>query len=268
MAEDAKSKIDEATEKAYAEAAAAVKPAPKPEEPAAATADAKPAEPIAAAPVKPAAIKKAVAPKAKPKIAAEKKVAAKKTVAAKTKAAPKKKIAAKAKPKKVAAKKVAPATKTPTLTELKDKIMATTKTKDFTKTVKEAAADVQSKLKAAYDKGSEYFSEATEFNKANVEALVESGKIVAGAAQEMGREAVADVKTVFETMTADAKKMAAVKSPTELFQLQGELARRNFDALVAYNSKSTEKMIKLANDAFAPVSSRISVAAEKLSKAA
>ena len=84
----------------------------------------------------------------------------------------------------------------------------------------------------------------------------------------MGREAVEEGKSAFETLTADAKKMAAIKSPTELFQLQGELARRNFDAMVAFSSKSTEKMIKLSNDAFAPISSRMSLAAEKISKVA
>ena len=127
---------------------------------------------------------------------------------------------------------------------------------------------MQTKLKAAYDKGSAYVAEATEFNKANVEALVESGKVLAGAAQEMGREAVEDTKTVFETLTADAKKMAAVKSPTELVQLQGELARRNFDAAVSFGSKNTEALVKLYNEAFAPISSRASVAAEKIRKAA
>ena len=246
MADEAKRKIDLATEKAAAEA-----PAVKAE------AKAPAAKPAAKKVAKKTAAKKPVAKKAKLKSTTAKKVVAKKTVAAKTAA-----------PKKVAAPKAAPKTKTPTITDLKDKIMAKTNTTDFTKSVKEAAADVQARLKAAYDKGSEFVSEATEFNKANVEALVESGKIFAGAVQEMGREAVAETKTVFETVTTDAKKMAAVKSPTELFQLQGEIARRNFDAVVAYNSKNTEKLIKLANDAFAPISSRMSVAAEKISKAA
>ena len=263
MADQAKSKIDEATEKAYAEAAAvAVKAEPKVEAPVVAAAEAKkPAKRVATKTAKPApsrktAVRKSVARKAAaPKKAVKK--AVKKTVTAR-----------KAAPKTVAASLPAPAFKTPTLTELKDKIMSKTNTTDFTKSVKEAAADVQSRLKAAYDKGSEFVAEATEFNKANVEALVESGKVLAGAAQERGREAVENTKSAFATVSADAKKLAAVKSPTELFQLQGELARRNFDAMVAYGSQNTEKLIKLANDAFAPISSRMSVAAEKFSKAA
>ena len=87
-------------------------------------------------------------------------------------------------------------------------------------------------------------------------------------AQDLMRSDVETGKTVVETVTADVKKMAAVKSPTELMQLQGELARRNFDAVVSYGSKRTEEVVKLYNDAFAPISSRMSVAAEKISKAA
>jgi len=44
--------------------------------------------------------------------------------------------------------------------------------------------------------------------------------------------------------------------------------RRNFDALVSFGSKRTEAWVKLTNDAFAPISNRVSVAAEKISKAA
>ena len=71
-----------------------------------------------------------------------------------------------------------------------------------------------------------------------------------------------------KTGTEDAKKMAAVKSPTELMQLQGELARRNFDAVVSFGSQRTEAWVKLYNDAFAPISNRVSVATEKMTKAA
>jgi hypothetical protein len=59
-----------------------------------------------------------------------------------------------------------------------------------------------------------------------------------------------------------------VKSPTEFVQLQGKLVSRNFDATVAQFSKTTEAWVKLANDTFAPISNRVSVAMEKVRKAA
>ena len=139
---------------------------------------------------------------------------------------------------------------------------------DYTATAKDMAAQMQTRAKAAFEKGGEMTSQVTDFHKGNIEALVESGKILASGMQDMGRTYVEEAKTAADTVQDDVKKMAAIKSPTEFFQLQGEIARRNFDAMVATTSKNTEMMMKLVNEAFAPISSRASVATEKFSKAA
>lgn len=232
--ETAVAKIDAAAEQAYAEAATKVEKAP--------------------AVKKAAALKKPVA----------KKLAAKKT------AAPKKPAVKTAAAKKTA--KVAAAPSTNPVIKLKDTIMATAKNTDIAGTAKEMLADVQARAKTAattaYAKTAELAGEAGEFGKANVEAVVESGKIFFAGAQNIVRSDIETGKTMIETVTEDAKKVAAVKSPTELFQLQGEIARRNFDALVSFGSKRTEAWVKLYNDSFAPISNRVSVAAEKISKAA
>jgi hypothetical protein len=156
----------------------------------------------------------------------------------------------------------------PTITELKEKIMATAKTNDFTKPVADAIGEIQTRAKAAYEKGTEALTEATEFAKGNVEAVVESGKILAAGAQDLGKSYVEEAKSAYETLTGDLKEIAAIKSPTELFQLQGKIMRRNFDALVSTGSKNTEAFVKLANDTFAPISGRVNLAAEKLAKVA
>jgi phasin family protein len=155
-----------------------------------------------------------------------------------------------------------------TVSELKEKIMATAKTADFTKPFADAISDAQSKAKAAYDQSAAFAAEATEFAKGNVEAVVESTKVYAAGVQDLGKTYAEEAKAAFETLTADVKELAAVKSPAELFQLQARLARRNFDALVAYSSKSTDAVSKLATEAFAPISGRLSLAAEKIAKAA
>jgi phasin family protein len=134
--------------------------------------------------------------------------------------------------------------------------------------VTDAVTEIQTRAKVAYEKGTETLSEATEFAKGNVEALVESGKILAAGAQDLGKGYIEEAKSAYETLSADLKEMAAIKSPTELFQLQGKIARRNFDAFVATGSKTTEAVIKLASDSFAPISGRVNLAAEKLAKVA
>ena len=133
---------------------------------------------------------------------------------------------------------------------------------------KEVASDMQNRMSSAYQKSTEMTSEAVEFQKGNVEAMVESSRILVSGMQDMGRTYVEEARTAAEAMQDDVRKMAAIKSPTELFQLQGEIARRSFDAMVATASKNTEAMIKLTNEAFAPMSNRMSLAAEKVAKVA
>lgn len=149
--------------------------------------------------------------------------------------------------------------------ELKEKIMSMS-TPDYTEKMTDVAAQLQGRSKEAYEKGSEVMTEMSDFAKGTVEAMVESGKIFSGAMQEMGKTYVEDAKAAYEQITADLKEMAAVKSPTELLQLQGKIMRRNFDAMVASSSKNAEKIMKISNDAFAPLSARISVATDKISK--
>lgn len=230
-------KIDAAAEKAYAEASAK-------------TAEPAPAVKTPAAPMK---------------------AAAKTVTKTATKNAPVKKPVMAKKAAGMASKPVAPAIaapKTNPVIKLKDTVMETVNTAKITATAKDTFADVQARAKTVYAKGTELTAEATEFTKANVEAVVESGKIFIAGAQELLKDNVETGKTVIETVTEDVKKVAAVKSPTELFQLQGEIARRNFDAVVAYGSKRTEAWVKLYNEAFAPISNRVSVAVEKVKTAA
>ncbi len=272
----APAKIDAAAEKAYAEAAAkksatakvaapAVAEASKPIAAKAAAAEpakAEPAAPVAPAPAK--LVKKAAAKTVPTKSVAAKPAPAK-SAPAKVVAA--KKVATKASAAKPAKNKTTTAPTNP-VTKLKETIMATAAKTDITASAKEMLADTQARVKTAFAKTGEMTAEAGEFAKGNVEAVVESGKIFFTGAQELMRDNLETGKTVVETVTEDAKKMAAIKSPTELMQLQGELARRNFDALVSYGSKRTEAWVKLYNEAFAPISNRVSVAAEKISKAA
>jgi len=258
---------DRAADEAYAAAAAALPVKTAPAKPAAAAVAKVEAEPVKAAPA-PVAKKapaKPVAAKAQPS-----KAAPKKTPAKAAKPAPKT-IKKSIKTKPVAAKPAPIKTK-------KDSIIMTTTEKLTTETKKAADAmtdrmkglmgDMTTRAKTAFEKGSEMVSQASEFNKGNVEALVESGKIAAKGAQEMTKVYAEDTRKNFEAMTAAMKDFTAVKSPTEFLQLQSEMVRKSFDNMVAQSSKNSEAFLKLAGDVFQPISNRVSVAVESFKKAA
>ncbi|GGA10277.1 hypothetical protein GCM10010923_20920 [Blastomonas marina] len=190
-------------------------------------------------------------------------------------------VEAASKPKqKPAAKKAAPkkaktpaAKKTfPKSTKTKEPKMATKQTKTTKNTATDQAkamfADLSTRAQGAYDRTREYAGEAVEFSKGNVEAVVASGKILAEGVQGMAKGAVENGREAVSTMTADAKDYAAVRSPSELVQLNSKIASRNFDAMVAQTSKNVEAWTKLATEAFAPIQDRVSIAVEKARKVA
>ena len=129
-------------------------------------------------------------------------------------------------------------------------------------------ADIREKATEAAEKGKKFAAEAVEFNKANVEAVVEAGKIVAKGAQEIGKTNMEFAKKNFEEVQVAVKELTSVKSPTDFVKLQGELARKGFDTAVAQGSKNTEAMVKLVSEMFQPISNRIAATTELFKKAA
>jgi phasin family protein len=234
-------------------------------------------------------VAKAAAPAVKAVKVAAKKVAPvkAKTVAVKAKAAPAKKPAVvKAAAKKVApvkAKiaKAAPAKKTATTKSAVTSPVAAAQKglKTMNDTVKKFAdeaktrfetmtADMNGRSKEAMEKASKLAEEAVEFQKANIEAIVESGKIAAKGMQQLGEEGVAFGRKSVEEVTASLKSYTAVKTPVEFFQLYAENSKKAFDTAVAQTSKTSEMVVKLANDSFAPISNRVSEITAKVKAAA
>ncbi len=256
---------------------------------------AKAVKPAAAAPAKPVAAAPAVAKTsvaaAKPPVAA--KPAAAKPVAAKPVVAP---VAApkpvepvkvvapdetvKVDAPKVEAIKTEPKIETPAAAPViaaapvKGSTMNDTIT-NAQATIKTAAEDMQTRATAAFgemntrakdamSKGTKAIEELVEFSKGNVEALVASGRVAAKGAEEIAKYSAEYGRTSVEKANATAKQFAAVKSPTEFFQLQGDVAKQTLDALVAEGSKFTESYLKLLGEIAQPISNRVAVAAEKV----
>ncbi len=223
-----------------------------------------PAKPVAAAPTTP---KMTVTP-AKPVVAAP--VAAKPVVAAVV--APKVEA-----PKDEAPKVEAVITEPKIETPAAAPVSAAAPVKGLTMndTVKNAAEDMQNRATAmfgdmntrakdAMSKGAKAIEEFVEFSKGNVEAMVASGRVAAKGAEEIAKYSAEYGRSSVEKANATAKQFAAVKSPTEFFQLQGDVAKQTLDALVAEGSKFTESYLKLIGEIAQPISNRVAVAAEKV----
>jgi len=112
-------------------------------------------------------------------------------------------------------------------------------------------------------KGQKVAEELADLARANVEAVVEAGRVASEGVRSIGQDVVAKQRDSFEQAADAIRSLAEAKSPTEYLQLQGDFARASFDRLVAESSKLTETMVKLAGEAFQPLSNRATANAER-----
>ena len=125
-------------------------------------------------------------------------------------------------------------------------------------------ADAGERGQEAVKKSQKVAQELADIAKANVEAVVEAGRLAAEGARSIGQDAVARTREGAEQAADAIRSLAEAKSPTEFVQLQSELARTSFDRLVAESSQLTESLVKLAGKAFQPLSNRATANAERI----
>lgn len=105
--------------------------------------------------------------------------------------------------------------------------------------------------------------ELADLARANVEAVVEAGRVASEGARSLGQDVVASSRDGVEKAADAIRSLAEAKSPTEYLQLQSDFARQSFDRAVAESSKWTESLVKLAGEAFQPLSNRATANAER-----
>jgi len=127
-------------------------------------------------------------------------------------------------------------------------------------------ADASERGQQLTEKSQKVAGEMAQLTRANVEALVETGKIAAAGAQTLGQETMARTRESLEQTAQQVRSLTQAGSPTEFFQLQGEIARTQFDRMVADGSRFAESMVKLAGEAFQPISTRTALNVEKINE--
>jgi phasin family protein len=129
---------------------------------------------------------------------------------------------------------------------------------------KSVFGDVNERAKAAAERSAKVAEEIAELTRGNVEALVASSKIAAKGVEALSQDAAEYGRKAFEEASATLKSFAEVKSATDFFKLQGDYARAAFDSAVAESARLSETVLKLAGDVAEPITSRYTVAAERV----
>ena len=124
-------------------------------------------------------------------------------------------------------------------------------------------ADANERGQELVKKSQKVAEELADLARANVEAIVEAGRVASEGAKAIGQDVVAKQRDSVEQAADAIRSLAEAKSPTEYLQLQSEFARASFDRAVAESSKLTESLVKLAGEAFQPLSNRATANAER-----
>jgi phasin family protein len=124
--------------------------------------------------------------------------------------------------------------------------------------------DVNERAKAAVERSAKIVEELADLTRGNVEALVASSKVAAKGVETLSQEAAEYSRKSFEDASSALKSIVEVKSATDLFKLQGDFARAAFDSAVAESARLSEAVLKIAGDVAEPITSRYTVAAERV----
>lgn len=129
---------------------------------------------------------------------------------------------------------------------------------------KAAMEQVAAKSREAVEQSMKSLDEMTDMARGNVEALMASAKAATAGIEQIASHVAEMSRKTFEESTAAVKAMTAAKTPNELFQVQSDFTKTQFDSAVAEFSKLSEMMVKLAGEVMEPVQNRVALATDKL----
>ena len=127
-----------------------------------------------------------------------------------------------------------------------------------TASMEQAQSTMRDSVERAIKSTADMFS----FAQGNFEAMSRCGQILATGLQEMTQTVTASSKASMEDTLHTIKAMGSVKSVKEAMELQASLVRSTMEKAVSQSSKLTDSSMKLSEQALAPITARLSMAAE------
>ena len=101
-----------------------------------------------------------------------------------------------------------------------------------------------------------------------MEAFNQAGHIWTAGVQDLSKTFAAPAQAQMDATMTSFKALATVKSLKDAVELQSAMARTSVEAAVTEASKMTDASMKLAEQAIAPITARVTLAVEKFGRAA
>ena len=132
-----------------------------------------------------------------------------------------------------------------------------------TQATKEKGMDQMNRAAGTMFKAAE---EAATFGRGNLEALAKSTQAYVSGMQDLSRQTVAMVQGLSDQTLESAKALSGVRNLKEAAELQAGLARTAFERAVSDATKLQETALKVVEQSLAPLSARVTLAVEKMSR--
>ena len=125
----------------------------------------------------------------------------------------------------------------------------------------------QAKVKEGIEKAMKTTEELFAFGQGNLDAFMKSGQIWAAGVQDLSKQVAATAQANFDETASVFKAIGSVKSPKDAMEMQADLGRKSLEKMVAETGRLTDASLKLAEQALAPITARVTLASEKFAKA-
>ncbi|HQT46205.1 MAG TPA: phasin family protein [Acidocella sp.] len=125
----------------------------------------------------------------------------------------------------------------------------------------------QIKMKEGVEKAVKTSEEILAFTQGNLEASIKASQIYAAGFQELSKQLAASSKVSIEESVAFTKSLMGVKSVKEAVDLQTSFTKAAIEKAVAESNKISDATVKLAEQAIAPLTARVTLAVETFGKA-
>ena len=187
-----------------------------------------------------------------------------KTVKATAKASPAKpKVASK--PKSVVARKTAPSNPAPKATasaQTPKPAARASKSFAMNDTIESMTASSNEALKEGFEKTLKSVTEASNFQKETIDALIASATVAGKGFETANANAVTYAKSAAEDGVAVGKKLASAKSVQEVFEIQSDYTKSAMDNYLAEINKTSDLFSDLFKNSVKPLNDRVAAAME------
>jgi len=131
-------------------------------------------------------------------------------------------------------------------------------------TAEPAATPAPTKIKQGVNRVMKTAEQLAQFHQGNMEAIVKSSQIWASGLQDLSKHVASNAQATMEETISTFRAMTGVKSLKEAFELQSSFAKASMEKAMAESTKLTETGLKLAEQAYAPITARVNAAVEVL----